>query len=44
MVVDPLGQGHRERAAGPGVVMADIDPLFQTKMRLSLPALAHRRL
>jgi len=44
MVVDPWGKVIAERAAGPGVVMADIDPLFQAKMRSSLPALAHRRL
>ena len=44
MVVDPWGKVIAERAAGPGVVMADIDPLFQARMRLSLPAIAHRRL
>jgi len=43
MVVDP-GQGHRRAGRRPGVVTADIDPMFQAKMRLSLPALAHRRL
>ena len=44
MVVDPWGKVIAERAAEPGVVVADIDPAFQAKMRLSLPALAHRRL
>ena len=42
MVVDPWGKVVAKRAAGPGVVIADIDPTFQAKMRLSLPALAHR--
>ena len=42
MIVDPWGKVVAERAAGPGVVMADIDPQFQTKMRKSLPALEHR--
>ena len=42
MVVDPWGKVVAERATGAGVVMADIDPGFQAKMRKSLPALAHR--
>jgi len=42
MVVDPWGKVVAERAAGPGVVVAEIDPAFQAKMRRSLPALAHR--
>lgn len=42
MVVDPWGKVVAERAAEPGVVVADIDPTFQAKMRLSLPALTHR--
>jgi nitrilase len=42
MVVDPWGKVVAKRAAGPGVVIADIDPTFQAKMRRSLPALAHR--
>jgi nitrilase len=41
-IVDPWGKVVAELAAGPGVVMADIDPQFQTKMRKSLPALEHR--
>jgi len=42
MVVDPWGKVVAERATGAGVVVADIDPAFQAKMRKSLPALAHR--
>jgi deaminated glutathione amidase len=42
MVVDPWGKVVAERAAEPGVVVADIDPAFQAKMRRSLPALEHR--
>lgn len=42
MVVDPWGKVVAERATGAGVVMADIDPAFQAKMRSSLPALTHR--
>jgi nitrilase len=42
MVVDPWGKVVAERAAGPGVVVADIDADFQARMRKSLPALAHR--
>ena len=42
MIVDPWGKVVAERPAGPGVVVADIDPQFQTKMRKSLPALEHR--
>ena len=42
MVVDPWGKVVAERAAEPGVIVADIDPAFQAKMRRSLPALTHR--
>jgi len=42
MVVDPWGRIVAERAAGPGVVMAEIDPAVQSKLRESLPALTHR--
>jgi nitrilase len=42
MVVDPWGKIVAERAAGAGVVMAEIDPGFQTQARKSLPALTHR--
>jgi nitrilase len=42
MVVDPWGKVVAERAAGAGVVVADIDPLFQARVRSGLPALTHR--
>ena len=42
MVVDPWGKVVAERAAGAGVVVSEIDPQFQEKMRHSLPALTHR--
>jgi deaminated glutathione amidase len=42
MVVDPWGKVVAERATGAGVVVADVDPAFQAKMRRSLPALTHR--
>jgi nitrilase len=44
LVVDPWGKVVAERAAGPGVVIAEIDRAFQAKMRASLPALTHRAL
>jgi predicted amidohydrolase len=42
MVVDPWGKVIAERDAGAGVVMAEIDPVFQVKLRRSLPSLTHR--
>jgi nitrilase len=42
MVVDPWGKVVAERAAGAGVVVADIDPGFQARVRSGLPALTHR--
>jgi predicted amidohydrolase len=42
MIVDPWGQVVAERAAGPGVIVAEVDPAFQAKMRASLPTLTHR--
>jgi len=42
MVVDPWGKVIAERDAGPGVVIAEIDPAFQAKLRRSLPSLTHR--
>jgi predicted amidohydrolase len=42
MVVDPWGKVIAERDAGAGVVMAEIDPAFQVKLRRSLPSLTHR--
>jgi nitrilase len=44
LVVDPWGKIVAERATGPGLVIAEIDPAFQVKMRRSLPALEHRRI
>jgi nitrilase len=42
MVVDPWGKVVAERATGAGVVLADIDPGFQARVRSGLPALTHR--
>jgi nitrilase len=42
MVVDPWGKIVAERAAGAGVVVADVDPGFQARVRGGLPALKHR--
>ncbi|HMH17760.1 MAG TPA: carbon-nitrogen hydrolase family protein [Burkholderiales bacterium] len=42
MVVDPWGKIVAERAAEPGVLVVDIDPMFQATMRRSLPVLSHR--
>jgi deaminated glutathione amidase len=44
MIIDPWGAIVAERAGGPGVVIAEIDPIFQARMRASLPALEHRTL
>jgi nitrilase len=44
MIVDPWGKIVAERATGPGVIVAEIDPAYQAKVRASLPALDHRRL
>ena len=42
MIVDPWGKILAERAEGPGVVIAEIDPNYQAGVRASLPALEHR--
>jgi nitrilase len=42
MVVDPWGKVVASLARGPGVVVAEIDPSYQLKVRGSLPALSHR--
>jgi nitrilase len=42
MVIDPWGTIVAERAAGAGVVVADIDPGLQARVRGGLPALTHR--
>lgn len=44
MIVDPWGKVIAERAREPGVVIAEIDPTYQARMRASLPALEHRTL
>jgi nitrilase len=44
MIVDPWGAVVAERAREPGVVIAEIDPTFQRRVRASLPALEHRTL
>lgn len=44
MIVDPWGKVVAEHAAGPGVVLAEIDSVFREKMRASLPVLEHRRI
>jgi len=44
MIVDPWGAVIACRAHGPGVVIAEIDPMYQARMRASLPALDHRTL
>ncbi len=42
MVIDPWGNVLACQAKGAGIVIAQIDPAFQQKMRASLPALGHR--
>jgi predicted amidohydrolase len=42
MIVNPWGEIVAERAEGPGIVIAEIDPTFTQRMRASLPALTHR--
>ena len=42
MIVDPWGRVMDELPRGSGVVMADVNPNYQTSLRTSLPALSHR--
>ncbi|HKC44796.1 MAG TPA: nitrilase-related carbon-nitrogen hydrolase, partial [Burkholderiales bacterium] len=42
MIVDPWGKVVASRAHGPGVVVTEIDPSYEHKVRASLPALSHR--
>ena len=44
MIVDPWGRILDRLPRGSGVVMADVNPSYQTSLRTSLPALAHRTL
>lgn len=42
MIVDPWGKVRACLPEGPGVVIGEIDPSYQAKMRAALPALHHR--
>ncbi|MDR2195253.1 MAG: carbon-nitrogen hydrolase family protein [Gallionellaceae bacterium] len=42
MIVDPWGRILDRLPRGSGVVIADIDPAYQARLRDSLPALSHR--
>jgi nitrilase len=42
MIVSPWGAAVASLAHGAGVVVAEIDPSYQSKVRASLPALLHR--
>jgi nitrilase len=44
MIVDPWGKVVAELPDGPGVITAEIDLDYLTKVRGELPALKHRRL
>jgi deaminated glutathione amidase len=44
MIVDPWGKILGELAAGPGIVVAEIDLNYLTRVRAELPALTHRKL
>jgi nitrilase len=44
MVVDPWGEVLAQRDQEPGVVLADLDPGLQSRLRTQLPALEHRAL
>jgi nitrilase len=44
MIVDPWGKVLACLPEGPGVVVADVDPNYQRKLRAALPALEHRAL
>ena len=44
MIVDPWGRIVDELPRGSGVVIADVNPSYQTSLRNSLPALSHRTL
>jgi nitrilase len=42
MIVDPWGRVLDQLARGSGVVVAEVNPSYQTSLRTSLPALSHR--
>jgi predicted amidohydrolase len=44
VIIDPWGKVRACLPEGPGVVIAEIDPSYQQKMRSALPALANRAL
>ena len=44
MIVDPWGRVLDELPRGSGVVLADVNPVYQASLRASLPALTHRTL
>jgi nitrilase len=44
MIVDPWGRVMDELQRGSGVVIADVNPSYQSSLRTSLPALSHRTL
>jgi len=44
MIVDPWGRVMDELQRGSGVVIADVNPSYQSSLRKSLPALSHRTL
>jgi len=44
MLVDPWGDVVAEHAAGPGIVVGDVDPARIEDVRRKLPALSHRKL
>lgn len=44
MIIDPWGRVLAELPDGPGVISAEIDLAFLTRIRAELPVLAHRKL
>jgi nitrilase len=42
MIVDPWGRVLDKLQRGSGVVVADVNPSYQSSLRSSLPALTHR--
>ncbi len=44
MIVDPWGRVLDELPRGSGVVLAEVNPVYQASLRASLPALTHRTL
>ena len=44
MLVDPWGEVQSELAEGEGFIIGDLDPAKLNEVRVSLPALEHRKL